>query len=149
MLLAGSSALLSVEIPAIPIKSKKLIMTSACQLDRRNLVLIGVYNPDSPPCQLLFQRSWVIPVCTSCWTSLSALLESIWVQSVILCSLTSEHLRECSVHAVIYLRTWVCCFCETEETLSWACFQSSLQELGCLITTLLLHPTLQRMCCGP
>lgn len=37
MLLAGSSALLSVEIPAIPIKSKKLIMRSACQLDRRNL----------------------------------------------------------------------------------------------------------------
>lgn len=118
-------ALLNVEVPAIPIKIKKLIVRSDCQLDRRNWIgFNGVLQARL----------------TSLSAAFSSILGYLYLLGSIYLLLPVWNL-EFSHCRIVQGVSCACCplpeglsvlFLWAENALPWVCFQSSLQEFGCL-----------------
>lgn len=130
MLLAGTTALLNVEVPTVPIKIKKLFMRSDSQLDSRNWICFNwVLQPrltslfscffQDPELHLFAQAAGspmlesiylLLPVCNLKFSYFRILQRIFWAYSP-----SPKDL------SVLFL---------TEKTLPWVCFQSRFQEWG-------------------
>lgn len=140
----------SVEVPAIPIKSKKLIMRSACQLYRRNWIGFNwIFQHRLTSLSAAFSE---ILGYTCLHKLLDLLVSLVRVSLGSVCNLKFSYFR---IFQGVFC---ACCplpqelsvlFLWTEKTLPWVCFQSSLQEFECLKPPCSCSPSLQRICCGP
>lgn len=107
-------------------------MRSDCQLDRRSWIGFNwVLQPRLTSLSAAFSK---ILGCCACLHKLLALpcqgQFSSCFQSVISSSLTSEYFKEFSVHAILYLRTWVYYFCGLRTPFLEFAFRAAFRNLG-------------------
>lgn len=106
-------------------------MRSDCRLDRRNWIgLNWLLQPRLASLSAAFPKVLGY-TCLHKLLDLPVSLVRVNLGSVCnLNSLISEYFRECSVHVVLYLRTWVYYFCGLRKLFSEFAFKATFRSLG-------------------